>query len=430
MPQIINQVGRGAMFGQQLGQGLGEGLQALAQHKMNQIAERHKTTNLAKAYEDAGLTPEVSRALSLANPKIQQSYLESIGFDQFGQKNSVAQSLGQSGIATPNEFNASSSQFAQPSQVQNLKQQLAALNPQAQQEEQESLLNKLRSPDQRREALKQQGLQIPEQQNSQNMQRFMPGQQVNNAPEQAAVLPQVTPKQRQPVVSPENTTKTIQRPRVGKPDKEDVEFGQSLSNRIEQAPRILKLLDEIDELVEKPNIQWGLIASKSPLASLNNNTKKLVVKFNKILSQEIQAEGQGRGSDLMRGIIQSGKFSLDQGPEVWRDVSSGMRGTVEYDKNLYKTRHELRKEFGGKPFGNEAYLTRERVEQQAEAAKRNKESQMTYAKGEEIKGLPKSGSQEAKNLEGRVLKGPHGPIIYEDGVPYHAVKKNGQWEKQ
>jgi hypothetical protein len=212
--------------------------------------------------------------------------------------------------------------------------------------------------------------------------------------------------------------------------KEDQQFGLDLSKRIEYGRKIEKNLDEIDSLVEKPDINWGLIASKAPISTLNTNTKKLVNKFAQVLGQQVQASSQGRGSDLLRKIIQEGKFTLEQGPEVWREVSAGLREDVEYDNELYKARHNILKEYGGKPPQELAYLTRERAAQNIQNQQTTQASTQANPKGTKIAGLPAAGSEEAKALQGRALKGPHGPVIYLDGVPYPATKKNGKWVKE
>lgn len=209
--------------------------------------------------------------------------------------------------------------------------------------------------------------------------------------------------------------------------KEDQQFGLDLSKRIDYAPKILRGLDEIDKLVEKKDIQWGLIASKAPVSQLNDNTKKLVNKFAQVLAQQVQSAGQGRGSDLLRNIIKEGKFTLEQGPSVWRDVSAGLREDTEYDEKLYKARHDILKEYGGKPPAELAYLTRERVANQTQQEGAHKQSLQNWAQGSEINDLPANDTPEAKALEGRALDSPHGPIIYFGGKQYPAVKKNGKW---
>lgn len=212
--------------------------------------------------------------------------------------------------------------------------------------------------------------------------------------------------------------------------KEDQQFGLDLSKRIDYAPKILKALDDIDTLTNKPDIQWGLIASKVPRSQLNTNTKKLVNKFAQVLAQQVQSASQGRGSDLLRNIIKEGKFTLEDGPEVWREVSSGLRGDVDYDERLYKARHNILKEYGGKPPAELAYLTRERVADQVRNESINQASVQENPKGSNIEELPKPGSPEAQSLEGRALEGPHGPIIYLGGKPYPAIKKGGKWVRR
>ena len=212
--------------------------------------------------------------------------------------------------------------------------------------------------------------------------------------------------------------------------KEDQQFGLELQKKIDSGVDLERDLDRIDKLINNKDINWGFIASKVPIAQLNTDTKKLVNLFSDILVKQTKVAGQGRGSDLLRKMVEAGKFNLEQGPEVWKDISDRLREEVDYDKKLYKTRHDILREYGGKPPAEVGYLTRERVANDVRSEQANKQSLQNWAKGSEIDELPANDTPQAQALEGRALESKYGPVIYLNGKQYPAVKKNGKWTRK
>ncbi|MFI5332574.1 MAG: hypothetical protein ACHQVS_00565 [Candidatus Babeliales bacterium] len=197
MPQIINNVGRAAMFGQQFGQGLGEGLSALAEYKLQQVQQRNNVNRLADVYKSLGADENTARGLAALPQEIQKSYLERGGAATWGQGGQqVAQSAQQSGVYAPSALEQpQQQQFAPPSETQAIRQRLSALNPNQPEQEQEALLNKIRSPEQRRQAFREQGIGLPEQQPSaaqfgRGIQQAPPQQAPQAAPGGAPAAPQ------------------------------------------------------------------------------------------------------------------------------------------------------------------------------------------------------------------------------------------------
>jgi hypothetical protein len=71
MPQIINEgPSIGALFGQGFGQGLGTGLERLAQHKLNQVLQRHQQEQTARGLS-AFIPEEQAQQIAMLPPELQ-----------------------------------------------------------------------------------------------------------------------------------------------------------------------------------------------------------------------------------------------------------------------------------------------------------------------------------------------------------------------
>lgn len=186
----------GPGFGELLGAGLGQGLEELVGHKLGQIRERQQSKRTQESYEGFGAPKSIARALSLATPEVQKQYLESGAAAQWPQlRAQEAQQFQQPRQRFQQQQQAptSTQQFVSPSEAQSIRGRLAnALNPTGD-ERQEELLNKLRSPQQRREALQEHGLPQPNQpQMRQQQPEYETGAMtpISAAPQQPQVPPQ------------------------------------------------------------------------------------------------------------------------------------------------------------------------------------------------------------------------------------------------
>lgn len=133
------------------------------------------------------------------------------------------------------------------------------------------------------------------------------------------------------------------------PDAQD--FLVKTESKARTARPLLHDLNEIDEYIDKheKDIQTSLFAAHAPTSMLNEPTRKMKQKMSKILTEMIQADAQGRGSDLMRRIISEGKLELQQGPTVWREVINELREEQEDNLQLDEIKNDIRRTLGNVP---------------------------------------------------------------------------------
>lgn len=93
-------------FGASFGEGLGQGLQALAQHKLNQVLERQSQKRDADNLQSAGFTPQESKFLASQPAQLRPSYIQQLRpYGSAGQSN--AQQLQQQSFTPQQQQQAS-----------------------------------------------------------------------------------------------------------------------------------------------------------------------------------------------------------------------------------------------------------------------------------------------------------------------------------
>lgn len=99
----------GPTTGEKFANSLATGLSALAEGKLQQLAERNKQTKTAKAYETSGLegiTPEIAQSLSRMEPEDRKLILKQLGETNFRNKFSNAMGIKAPTVAAPTQKNA------------------------------------------------------------------------------------------------------------------------------------------------------------------------------------------------------------------------------------------------------------------------------------------------------------------------------------
>jgi len=144
----------------------------------------------------------------------------------------------------------------------------------------------------------------------------------------------------------------------------DKKFLENLESKVEFADELLPIIDEIQDLLDEGEYTTGIIASYTPNSILGKfpfgkNTQELDNRLSKLLAKYTQAEGKGRGSDLMRKLIKEGKLGIGQKPEVIQGALDQLRNEQEKIVLTDQARHELFEKNGERYPADIAYKARQ-----------------------------------------------------------------------
>ena len=128
-------------------------------------------------------------------------------------------------------------------------------------------------------------------------------------------------------------------------------FVQDTENKAKLARPLLKELNIIEDYIDEneKEISTDILSANAPDSFLNRPTKELRRKMSAFLNKLIQIESSGRGSDLLRKVIQEGKLNLQQGPEVWREALNELRDEQQDNLRLSELKDEIRHAYGKTP---------------------------------------------------------------------------------
>lgn len=115
MPDLIPNQSLGSMFAQNLSSGLGQGLQALAQHKINELTQQKEVNEGAKFWKSLGLDDQTAYAFASTPKEVQKSLLDRLEGSNIGQQQSQMQGISEQPMQQQNQLDALG-QFAQQSQ--------------------------------------------------------------------------------------------------------------------------------------------------------------------------------------------------------------------------------------------------------------------------------------------------------------------------
>lgn len=367
----------GETIGGALGTGLGQGLTALAETKLNSMLSRQKQAADKQKLVSLGIPDYEAQFLSHQNPEIQWQAARAWLVAKGAPDAMLPKQLGEPFNITPEQEAAAQQQFG----MQQQQPQMAAQQPKTAADllTQQGPISPFM-----RQALE--GLQLPQQQPPQGaaMQALAP-----QAPQAMQLeVPQAQPQQmmqgaqrqgpkgigeafaieQQMKKGVDKETaelkKELLRAQIEKtkksaegktggaklsPDAED--FVVKTESKARTARPLLLDLNEAEEYIDKheKEIQTSVFAAHAPTSFLNEPTRKMKQKMSKILTEMIQSDAQGRGSDLMRRIISEGKLELQQGPAVWREVINELRDEQEDNLRLDEIKNSIRRTLGSTP---------------------------------------------------------------------------------
>lgn len=379
MAQILSGQSTAEKIGTGLGAGIGAGLNTLAQHKMNQINERHaqgaqeqKINELTKNWEMLNIAPEKARALANLPLSMQQKAFEELlpAFELFQNHKMPKEATNQKAQQQPIEQQAQQQQPAQqPAKAlqfnQNPIDQLSrqALGPQAPQQAQQ--MSEPPSPLQ--EALAKNPQVLPK--------KVVPQQQL--APqEQIKPAAPLTAKQRKEKMIEKSLTskqKAEERKEAIKEqhhaDKETSKFYKEVLVGGKNADINDRRLDRMSKLVEKGNLtnpvffsllntlEKGIAGFGVNLHSLENADSQ---EFNKISKEFLKEAKEIFGNRLTNVDIENFLKmipDLSQSDDGKKRVIANMKAYNEGKKIIKRSMLDIIKENGGKrPFDLESQV--------------------------------------------------------------------------
>lgn len=349
----------GPSWGEQFGQGLLSGLEGLVEHKIGQIQHRHQMKQTQQAYEGFGAPSNIARALSMSTPEVQKLYLQSGAPAYWQQQQMQAQQL------SPIKRNMQ--QLQQPQQLpiesQALRQRLGnALNPTGD-ERQEELLNKLRSPAQQREALRERGLPLPQEQPRQQMQAqpqpiILPeSEEPIQQPRQALSVEENLERQlpQQPAFVPFAKNQPLNISGVTPQQQRTINstnapYLKTLDKAVTLADNMETIGEQMQALLNTGNVYSGVKGRFAPTQLQNDETQQFEALSNELAS--LLASQSGVATNFKIKLAQSMKPNISQNQGTQRRLVKDILDKSRKLKEFGEVRDELIAENGGEQPAN------------------------------------------------------------------------------
>jgi len=300
-------------MGARFGSSLGEGLQAIAQHKMKQ----HQNRQFQEQLKKFNVSPEGAEFISSFQdkPEILKSLFENLGMFQNQQQPG---SMQEQPSWQPNAFTGTQQQTPGLEQYQ---QQLPGAQELAQN-------------------ISQLGRQVPTA--GQQQQPMMGNPFESAAAKRAKAQTEIAQENLKTAKSAHELAKESAIVKENKPDRD------ILREDVRSVEPVIKVTNEIKDLISSPDIQWGSIKSLTPQRFQNAPTQALVSKFAELVILKSQlGKGVPHRARLALENLAKPNLSLDKAAaEYLVDSIHGGASEVMLKKDL---EDQLIERNGGEP---------------------------------------------------------------------------------